>query len=269
MSKNKILDEEQNMDRLVKLNHMFAREFTFADNMMEHEMHAHEFGILTCVKKGIVKMTTPSDSWIVSNNTIFYIPPDIVHSSEIIGECEILVVFIPTQLVKILPKKLSVLELTPLLDSVFDRMTSWDLKVDYNKEQKHLVKVAEDEIKAAKVADYFHIPIPRNEKLKKMAKKILQSPEDMSPIDNWAKFTGMSIRSFTRHFTEETGLSFTEWRQKVKIYNALKMLTENVPVNDVSFNLGYQNVSTFITMFKGHIGCSPTEYIKNTKMLKG
>jgi AraC-like DNA-binding protein len=88
----------------------------------------------------------------------------------------------------------------------------------------------------------------------------------MASTESWARSSGMSLRSFTRHFSEETGLAFTEWRQKVKVYTALKLLADHTSVSDVSFNLGYQNVSTFIAMFKSHIGSSPAEFMKRAKI---
>jgi AraC-like DNA-binding protein len=258
-------DEIEMWEHLSKFNHIFARNFTIDDSLMEQELHTHDFGLLNCVKKGIVRIATENDSWVISHNTIFYLPPNLLHITEVIGECSVLAVFVPTRLNKILPKQISILEFTPLLNSILERMTTWEFKPDYSPEQQRLARVAEDELKNAKKASFFHIPMPKDERLQKMTRKILQSPEDMSSIETWAKFSGMSLRSFTRYFTDETGLAFTEWRQRVKIYTALKLLSQDVSVSDVSFNLGYQNVSTFIAMFKGHIGCSPTEYIKRAK----
>ena len=266
MKKKSYSKEEQELwEGLQKFPYIFAREFTIDDSLMEQSLHTHEVGLLTCVKKGIVRIATEVDSWVISHNTIFYLPPNVMHLTEVIGECSIQAVFIPKRLNKLLPQRIAIIEFTPLMNSILERMASWEFKLEYNPEQQRLAKVAEDELKNAREASFFHIPMPKDEKLKKIAKKILQSPEDMSTIETWAKFTGMSLRSFTRHFTEETGLAFTEWRQRVKIYTALKLLSENVSVSDVAFNLGYQNVSTFIAMFKGHMGCSPTEYLKNSK----
>lgn len=258
-------EEIEAWNEISKFKYVLASEFTLEDGMMEVEPHAHDFGILTCVRKGIVKIATDSDSWVISHNTIFYLPPDIQHSMEMIGECQVMAVIIPNRLKKNLPPKVSILELSSLLFSILERMTTWGFKLEYSLEQQRLAKVAEDELKNAKEADYFHIPMPKDQNLKKLANAILVSPEDMSPIEHWAKFTGMSLRSFTRHFNKETGLAFTEWRQRVKIYTALKLLADNASVSDVSFGLGYQNVSTFIAMFKTHIGTSPAEFMKRSK----
>lgn len=264
VKKNLPKDKLELLERLSNFKYIFAREFTIDDSLMERTLHTHDFGLLNCVKKGIVRIATETDSWVISNNTFFYLPPNIMHITEVIGECSVMAVFVPDHLKKALPKGITIMEFTPLFNSILERMSSWDSDLNYKAEQQRLAKVAEDELKNAKAASFFHIPMPKDEKLQETAKRILQSPEDMSSTETWAKFSGMSLRSFTRHFTDETGLAFTEWRQRVKIYTALKLLSENVSVSDVSFNLGYQNVSTFIAMFKGHMKCSPTEYIKNT-----
>ena len=262
MKKSYSQEEIEVWEKLATFNHVFARSFTIEDHKTELKMHTHDMGLMTCVKKGIVRVATANDSWLISGDTIFYIPPDLMHVTEMIGDCEILGVVIPQRLIKLLPKNISFIEFSPLLMSILERMTTWEFSLDYNPEQQRLARVAEDELRNAKEAIYFHIPMPKDEKLLKIARKILQSPEDMSTVQNWATVSGMSVRSFTRHFVDETGLGFSEWRQRVKIYTALKMLSSNVPVTEVSFNLGYQNVSTFIAMFKAKMGKTPTEYVR-------
>jgi AraC-like DNA-binding protein len=52
----------------------------------------------------------------------------------------------------------------------------------------------------------------------------------------------------------ETGMTFGQWRQQVRIIKALKRLAMNEPVTAVAIELGYDSLSAFISMFKKALG---------------
>jgi AraC-like DNA-binding protein len=88
----------------------------------------------------------------------------------------------------------------------------------------------------------------------------LDDPSDMRDIDQLAQEAAMSRRSFTRHFAEQTGMSFGAWRHRVKVHGALQMLSAGTPVTEVGFSLGYASTSAFTTMFRKCVGESPRQY---------
>jgi AraC-like DNA-binding protein len=70
----------------------------------------------------------------------------------------------------------------------------------------------------------------------------------------------MSPRTLSRRFVDETGFSFAEWRQQARLLRALEMLATQTPVTSVALELGYDNVSAFIAMFKRAMGTTPSRY---------
>ncbi|TKR55717.1 AraC family transcriptional regulator [Allopusillimonas ginsengisoli] len=64
----------------------------------------------------------------------------------------------------------------------------------------------------------------------------------------------------TRRLVAETGFSFTEWRQRVRLLKALERLVAGRSVTAVALDLGYDNVSTFIALFKRIFGVTPGRY---------
>ena len=73
----------------------------------------------------------------------------------------------------------------------------------------------------------------------------------------WA---GIAPRTLTRRFVAETGFSFTEWRQRVRLLKALEMLAAGKSVTTISLDLGYGNVSAFIALFRRTFGVTPGRY---------
>ncbi|WP_441256827.1 helix-turn-helix domain-containing protein [Bradyrhizobium sp. 482_C4_N1_1] len=58
----------------------------------------------------------------------------------------------------------------------------------------------------------------------------------------------------------ETGFSFTEWRQRVRLMRALEMLADEIPVTTIALDLGYETVSAFIALFRRTFGTTPARY---------
>ena len=72
----------------------------------------------------------------------------------------------------------------------------------------------------------------------------------------------MSRRSFTRHFKHEVGLSFALWKRAVIVHEAIARLADGISVSDIAYEIGYENVSAFIAMFKASCGSPPLAFQK-------
>jgi AraC-like DNA-binding protein len=73
---------------------------------------------------------------------------------------------------------------------------------------------------------------------------------------------GASPRTLARLFREETGLSFGQWRQQLRIVEGVARLALDVPVSTIAVELGYQSASAFIPMFRKTLGDTPQRYLK-------
>ena len=72
----------------------------------------------------------------------------------------------------------------------------------------------------------------------------------------------MSRRSLARLVVRETGLSFGRWRQQLLLVMAIQMLSDGISVQQTAWDLGYESVTAFITMFKKALGASPAKYVQ-------
>ena len=76
----------------------------------------------------------------------------------------------------------------------------------------------------------------------------------------WAEWVAIAPRTMTRRFVTETGFTFTEWRQRVRLLRALELLASGQAVTTVALALGYDNSSSFIALFKRTFGKTPGRY---------
>jgi len=77
-----------------------------------------------------------------------------------------------------------------------------------------------------------------------------------------AHYIGFSKYHFTRLFKQHTNTTFHNYLCHKRIQAAQSMLTADMdlPVTDIAFRIGFNNLTTFSRCFHKYTGCSPTEY---------
>lgn len=227
--------------------------------------HRHEVASIGCVESGMISIQTETDSVVVSSGMVVFTPADCAHIDTSMGSPMTgWVIVMPREQVRFMQNQFAVLKTSDLLLSIAKRIVSWG-KIEQSqktKAQKRLIQAFLDELAIAEKADSLFIPMPKKEVLRTVCAQIMSEPNDKNGLDYWARAAGMSRRSFTDHFRKETGIAFARWRQLVKLKEALSQLALGTKVNDVSFALGYESVSTFIAIFKKQFGSSPMEYMR-------
>jgi AraC-like DNA-binding protein len=80
-----------------------------------------------------------------------------------------------------------------------------------------------------------------------------------------ANLAGMSESAFSRFFKKNTGNSFTDHVNKLRIWQACRLLAETeMPVTDICFEVGYLNISNFNRTFLRHHKMTPSAYRRLT-----
>lgn len=76
-----------------------------------------------------------------------------------------------------------------------------------------------------------------------------------------ADLAGMSETAFSRFFKKNTGNSFTDHVNKLRIWQACKLLAESdMPITEICFEVGYLNISNFNRTFLLHHKMTPSAY---------
>lgn len=154
-----------------------------------------------------------------------------------------------------LPSEPCVLEVSSLLHEAVARAASWTSDA-LDAPQTRLAGVILDEIRMSpQVA--LGLPMPQDARLLRIAQALSDRPQDGRRLEEWAEWSGIAPRTLTRRFIDETGFTFTTWRQHVRVLKALEMLATGRPVTAVALDLGYDNVSAFIAMFRSILGVTP------------
>ncbi len=79
-------------------------------------------------------------------------------------------------------------------------------------------------------------------------------------LDDVANHVFLTPVYFSRFFKCETKESFTDYLIKVRMKHAIKLLSKNTKIYEVSEKVGYKSSKYFIRLFKKYTGYTPKEY---------
>ena len=222
-------------------------------------MHSHRRAQLLYGSKGVMQVTTSLGTWVVPPQRAVWIPPQVPHEVVFLG--------VTTHSLYIEPEKLpinqeqcQVIEVSALMRHLLQEAV--DLPWEYEEQGRDgvLVSLLLHEIQRANELP-LHIPMPTHERLLASCKTFLMTPDiNLSP-QQMADSLFISVRTFTRLFRDQTGLTFGQWRQRACVVLALSRLADGHSVTSVALEMGYESPAAFATMFRRVLGQAPSMYL--------
>jgi AraC-like DNA-binding protein len=104
------------------------------------------------------------------------------------------------------------------------------------------------------------LSFPTDQRLARLCRAFLRAPDPHETIDDWSTRLGMSRRSFTRFFRQETGLSLSAWQRQACLLAALPRLAAGEAVTSIAMDLGYDSAAAFTAMFRRMLGVPPRSW---------
>ena len=225
--------------------------------------HSHKWCQLQYATKGVINVKAGNYSFIIPPQRAVWIPTGVVHQVNNIAPASYRSFHIDSQLGDRIGSDVKVIQVSPFLRELIHRgCDAWQGKYHTNEINSALMTLLVEEIYQAPISP-LHLPWPTDARLKKVCEILQSNPADQRKLSEFAQYAGASVRTLNRLFTKECQLSFTEWRQKLRILTALELLQNNQSITDIALELGYESSSAFITVFKKHLNSSPKAYMKN------
>jgi AraC-like DNA-binding protein len=106
----------------------------------------------------------------------------------------------------------------------------------------------------------IQVTMPTDPRVRVIAERLIADPADPRELAAWADYTHASLRTLSRLFQNETGLSFARWRGQVRTRAAIQMLGTGATVDAVARHVGYRKTSAFIAAFRRITGQTPGTY---------
>lgn len=224
----------------------------------ETPLHHHARGQLLGAEHGLLTVDAGNGRWVVPATHAVWIPPALPHGLYSHGPYSGWSVYVAASACKELPGEPCIFSFTGLLRETVMRATTWK-ENDLTAAQARLAGVILDEIQSLPRINPG-LPMPQDARLLRITRALSERPDDDRSLEAWAAWAGLSPRTVTRRFSAETGFSFTEWRQRVRLLRALELLAAGQSVTAIALDLGYDNVSAFIALFRRVFGVTPGRY---------
>lgn len=222
--------------------------------------HSHARGQLVGALSGLLTIGLDDQDWVVPAIHAIWIPPHCRHSLRSFGPIAGWSAFVAEARCAVLPNTPRAIRTTPLLREAVQRAASWG-NADLDAAQTRIADVILDEIASSEV-EALGLVRPRDPQLMRITDALAADLADNRRLEQWAEWAGISARTMSRRFVAETGLTFARWRQQARLLRALESVADRVPVTTIALDLGYDNVSAFIDMFKRALGTTPGRYME-------
>jgi AraC-like DNA-binding protein len=225
-------------------------------------LHQHARGQLFGSSAGLLSLVTDSASFVVPPDYAVWIPPGRPHGARSHGPFAGWAAYIAPDASADLPDSVLVAALSPFLKQAVLKAANWPDKHRLAQKQINLARVILDEI-AALAPMPLTLPLPRDPRAGKIARAIADDPAAKRDLAGWGAWAGIAPRTLTRRFIDETGMSFSAWRQRACLIRALELIAAGNPITHVALDVGYDSLSAFIAMFRRELGVTPARYFSN------
>ncbi|WP_405658480.1 helix-turn-helix transcriptional regulator [Streptomyces sp. NBC_01166] len=218
------------------------------------DAHHHDDHQIIYAARGVLAITTDIGTWIAPATRAIWVPAGTVHAHHAHGALELRLVGLPATDNPLGLDAPTVLTVKPLLRELILAYTSDP--DDDGAERNRLRAVLLDQL-AASAQQTLHLPTPTDSRLKEICDILRANPSEQRTLAALGKEAGVSARTLSRLFTSDLGMTFPQWRTQLRLYQALVLLAEGVPVTTVAHRCGWSSASAFIDVFRQAYGHTP------------
>ena len=215
-------------------------------------------GQLVFMDAGLASVTIDGSLWALAPHRALWIPPGPAYRIHKKKGCNLQTLAL--RQTDLLPAKPRLVEVNPFMRALINEAVRLVNSECPSAEAIWINQLLISRIDAASV-QANQIAAPADPRLRRICEAIIDDPANNQTIDDWGDKVGMSRRTLTRRFREEMGMSFSIWRQQVRLQEALIRLEMGEPVSSIALDVGYEWPTSFSTVFRQTFGASPSHFI--------
>lgn len=223
-------------------------------------VHSHSRSQLLFAAKGVMRVTVGARTWSITPQHGIWAPSGVKHDVSSPGPVAYRSVYVDPRSADGLPAHPGPVEITPLLRELVLEAALFGDEYGRGTPEARLVAVLLDRLRQLRSAE-LPVPIPADPRLKRLCDTVLIDPGGDIAVSECEELCGASYRTIARLFLRETGLTFTAWRERVRLSFAIDLLRRGASVTMVALDLGYNSPSAFSAMFRRVMQVSPSEYL--------
>jgi AraC-like DNA-binding protein len=227
-------------------------------------LHFHDRDQLVYASRGVMTVRTEEGAWVVPTHRAVWIPASVPHTVAMSGAVAMRTLYLRARLAQGLPRDCCVVNVIPLLRELILQVCAIGSLKKTIKRHHHLMLVILDLLETSP-----RIPLqlrnPSDPRALRVSEALLADPGDRRPLAQICKRSGASKRTIERLFQADVGMTFSKWRQQLRLMQAMRLLAEGAKITHVALESGYSTPSAFISMFKKTLGTTPAAYFGVTQ----
>ncbi|HGK7508259.1 helix-turn-helix transcriptional regulator [Kluyvera cryocrescens] len=221
--------------------------------------HRHESGQLFWLSHGLIVIETELSQWAVTPGSVGWFPANLYHRAKSMGTVKGKCLYLAPAFGGDPSSRSGIYRADTFVFELLGRIchsANTSFSDDYKDALLHVL--------AYEMAQMTELPLqltlPEDRRARNVANELLNNPGCMLNQAQLAHKWGMSVRNLSRLFNQETGLSFSQWRQQAKILSSLQWVLAGLPVAEIAALSGYSNVSAYIEIFRQRFGKTPGQF---------
>jgi len=218
--------------------------------------HAHGSDQLIYAIRGLMQVSSDSSTWFIPPHFALWIPARKRHWLSMPSEVSMRTLYLAPGLVDGFGSGCCVLHVTSLLrEVILETVALRRLRVK-NDYERGLCSVLAHCLKKASPLPTM-VTLPSDCRAMKVAQAILAHPGAPRKLVALCSQAGVGVRTIQRLFKKEVGIDFESWRRQVRLMKAIELLISGSSVKQTAFEVGYQQPSAFVEVFRRVFGATP------------
>ena len=222
----------------------------------ETGLHRHPRAQLLFATSGVMRVTTEATYFTVPPGAGLWVPADTLHAVRMDGEVAMRALFLRADGAAAGPSTVTVIAVSPLLRELILTVCAEPIVWDARGPMRLVAALALHEIGRAATRP-LGLAACQDPRTRRVADVLLANPADPRDLDQLARHAGASVRTLTRLFRAETGMSFQQWRRQLRMTEALARIAQGVPIARAAAQVGYASVPAFGAAFRQTFGVTP------------
>jgi AraC-like DNA-binding protein len=221
--------------------------------------HRHAWGEFVYSFSGVMEVRLAGQHHLAPPQYGIWLPPDVEHRGLNRQQATFSSVYVTTALCAAMPPVSCVLTVSPLARALLDHLRLQPPGLPQSAAEQRLLQVLVDQLShARRVGSY----LPRSDDplLRMVLQALDEHPGDERSLAELATAVHSTERTLSRRCQRDLGMSFAEWRQRLRVVKALPRLESGEKVEAIALDLGYASASAFIAMFRRRTGLTPAEH---------
>ena len=240
--------------QVATLSHEFTHAHTIA-------AHSHPEDQLVFASKGVMTVQTHHGIWVVPPLRAVWIPAEIPHSVTMTASVSMRTLYFLPMLVRTLPAKCFVMNVSSLLRELILHACNFARLKKEVPVQRGIIEIIVDQLEAANSIP-LQLPHPIDSRAARVVQALIANPGKQRTLEALCEDCGASKRTIERLFLAETRMTFSKWRQQLRLLHSMQLLASGEKVTGAALDAGYSSTSAFISMFRRQLGTTPARYFE-------